>query len=154
MGVIPFIDCAYSKANDNWNSPIVLVTKKDGSVRFCVDFRYLNSVTLKECSPLPRVDDILDGMNGAKVFSKLDMTSGYWQLPVDEGDRDKLAFSTTTKRYTFCCLPFGVTNAPSHFHKTLYYVLQGIRNVLIYIDDIIIFGTDWEEHNTTLRKVL
>src|SRR3546814_11656800 len=96
-----------------WNSPVLLVKKKDGSIRFCIDFRRLNAATLKENHHLPRIREVVEGAARANVFSKLDLASGYWQIPIEEGSRAYLAFESTRKQYQFRVLPFGVTNAPA-----------------------------------------
>ena len=131
-----------------WSSPIVLVTKKDGSTRFCVDYRRLNAVTEKDPYPLPRIDDTLDALGGAQYFSTLDLCSGYHQLPMAEGDKPKTAFSTPDGHYQFKVLPFGVCNGPSAFQRLMTVVLAGLQwhKCLVYIDDIIVFGRSFDEH--------
>ena len=137
-----------------YNSDVILVGKKDGDTRFCVDFRDVNRDTLKDKLPLPRIEDIIDALAEAKIFSKFDLTSGYWQLLVDEKDRNKLAFTTDKGKYRFRCMAFGLTNAPSHFQRMITFVLNGIRCVIVFIDDIIVFSRCWEEHLVTLEQVL
>ena len=95
-----------------WRSPVVLVTKKDGSVRFCVDYRKLNSVTRKDSYPLPRIDDTLDTLSDSRWFSTLDLKSGYWQVAMDSTDKEKTAFSVGEGLWHFCVMPFGLCNAP------------------------------------------
>ena len=97
-----------------WASPVVLVPKKDGSYRFCIDYRRLNSVTRKDVYPLPRIDDILDTLGGMKFFSSLDLASGYWQIGMDSESRAKSAFVTHRGLYEFTRMPFGMCNAARH----------------------------------------
>ena len=143
-------------SNSPWSSPIVLVTKKDGTVRFCVDYRKLNEVTKKDAYPLPRIDDILDALRGAKYFCTLDLASGYWQVGLLEKDKEKTAFSTHMGLYEFNVMPFGLTNAPATFQRMMDKVLHGYigKICLCYLDDIVIFGKTFEETLHNLELVL
>ena len=134
---------------------MVLVRKKDGSTRFCVEYRRLNSVTRKDSYPIPRVDDALDALAGAKYFSTLDLRSGYHQVEMDKTSQQYTAFATASGLYEFCVLPFGLCNAPSTFQRLMHQVLQGLdRNIcLIYLDDIIVFSRTFDEHLSRLRMV-
>ena len=138
-----------------WSSPVVLVRKKDGSFRFCVDYRRLNAVTCKDAHPLPRVDDCLDALSGAKVFSTLDCASGYWQVELRPEDREKTAFSTGENLYQFKVMPFGLTNTPATFQRLMDLVLAGLhwKCCLVYLDDIIVFTETVEDHIKRLREV-
>jgi len=139
-----------------WASPIVLVQKKDGSVRFCVDYRKLNSITRKDAYPLPRIDDTLDTLAGSRWFSTLDLLSGYWQVEVAESDREKTAFTTQQGLFEFKVMPFGLCNAPATFQRLMDLVLSGVQwqQCLVYLDDIIVVGRDFEEHLRNLGIVL
>ena len=137
-----------------WSSPIVLAPKKDGNYRFCVDFRRVNSVTKKDAQPMPRIDDILDQLGGARCFSTLDLASGYWQVPLREEDREKTAFSVGVNHYEFTVMPFGLTNAPATFQRMMSTILKGVKGCLVFLDDIIIFADTWEEHHPILEEVL
>ena len=138
-----------------WSSPIVLVRKKDGSVRFCVDYRRLNSLTRKDAHPLPRVDDCLDALSGSRWFSTMDCSSGYWQVEMDKDDKEKTAFAATSNLYHFKVMSFGLTNAPGTFQRLMELVLKGLdwRSILVYLDDILIFTPTFEEHLEVLEEV-
>ena len=139
-----------------WASPIVLVLKKDGTLRFCIDFRKLNGVTKKDAYPLPRIDDSIDTLSGSQYFTTLDLASGYWQLGLTDRAMEKTAFTTGTGLYQFKVMPFGLSNAPSSFERLMERVLVGLnwKICLIYLDDIIIFSSTFEEHLQRLQKVL
>ena len=139
-----------------WASPVVMVRKKDGALRFCVDFRKVNSATIKDAQPLARVDDLLDSLRGAQWFSTLDLKSGYWQVPIKEQDRQKTAFRTSGGRlFEFNKVPFGLTNAPATFSRLMDKVLVGLawETCLYYLDDVIVFSKTWAEHLQRLRQV-
>ena len=139
-----------------WASPVVMVKKKDGSMRFCVDYRKLNSVTEKDAYPLPRIDDTLESLHGSRYFSTLDLKAGYWQVPVREEDKKKTAFRTSSGRlYEWNRLPFGLCNAPATFSRLMDHVLTGLswEICLFYLDDIIVFSHTWEEHLQRLETV-
>ena len=151
------IDCHISNMLDQniiqistspWSSPVVLVKKKDGSTRFCVDYRKLNAVTHKDSHPLPRIDDALDALPGSKVFSTLDLQSGYHQVAMHPNSKEKTAFISHSGLYEFNVLSFGLTNAPSNFKRLMGKVLNGLdwKFCLIYIDDISIFLSTFKQH--------
>ena len=125
-----------------WASPIVLVTKKDGTTRFCVDYRALNEVSIKDAYPLPRIDDSLDALNGGRYFNTMHLMSGFWQIEMAPEDQEKTAFSTSLGLYEFKVMPFGLVNAPATFERLMETVLRGLQweECLIYMDDIIVAG--------------
>ncbi|XP_072172659.1 uncharacterized protein [Diadema setosum] len=134
-------------------APVVLVPKKDGKVRFCVDYRKLNSVTVIDNEPIPNVEEIMSEIGEAKYFSKIDLSKGYWQIPVDERDREKTAFVTPEGQYQFRVLPFGMVNAPAVFTRMMRKLLAGLPHVVHYIDDVLVYSKTWEEHVDDLRRV-
>ena len=139
-----------------WASPIVLVKKKDGSIRFCVDYRKLNSITTKDAYPLPRIEDNLDALKGAKFFSTLDLISGYWQVEMAPEDKEKTAFCTKYGLFQFKVMPFGLSNAPGTFERLMETVLRGMQweRAVLYLDDIIVFSDRVEEHLKRLEEIL
>ena len=143
----------------SWNLPEVcglLARKKDGGVRFCVDYRQLNHVTKLDEFPLPRIDDTLDQLAGAKYFTTLDLAAGYWQVEMETTSKEKTAFSTYSGLYEFRKMPFGLANAPATFQRLMENVLAGLarEGCLVYLDDILVIGKTLEEHNENLRMVL
>ena len=140
-----------------YGSPIIFVKKKDGTKRMCVDYRALNNITIKNRYPLPRIDELLDKLHGATVFSKLDLWSGYWQVRMKEEDIQKTAFNTGDGLYEFKVLPFGLCNAPATFMRMMNNVLFDLVKkgfVLVYLDDICIYSKSEEEHLDHLEQVL
>ena len=138
-----------------WASPVVLVTKKDGSTRFCVDYRRLNSLTVKDAYPLPRSDDSLRLLGNQQWFSTIDIASGYWQVAISPEAKRKAAF-VTNGLFQFRVMPFGLCNAPATFGRLMDRVLCGMRwsRCLVYPDDVISFGTSIPEALTRLEEVL
>ena len=138
-----------------WSSPVVLVLKKDKTFRFCIDFRRLNKLTIRDSFPLPRVDDTLDALSGAKYFTKLDLSSAYLQVELDEAAKEKTAFVTLTGLYQYKVLPYGLTNAPGTFQRLMNHVLHGLNWVkcLVYLDDIVVFSSEFETHIKDLESV-
>ena len=130
-----------------WSSPVMLVTKKDGGTRFCVDSRRLNDATLKDAYPLPRIDDTLDMLSGKQWFSTLDLVSGYWQVSLSREAHVKTAFATHSGLFQFKVMPFGFCNAPATFERLMDQVLQDLRwtRCLVYLDDIISFGSTFSD---------
>ena len=139
-----------------WCSPPVLVRKKDGSVRFCIDYRRLNEVTVPDKYPLPRIDDVLDALSQGHYFSVIDLKSGYWQIPMHKSDAEKTAFRTYEGLYQFTVMPFGLRNAPATFQRLMDTVLSGLKwkGLLVYMDDIIIYSATAQEHLVTLADTL
>jgi hypothetical protein len=129
------------RSHGAWGFPVVLVKKKDGTVRFCIDYRMLNDVTCKDVYPLPRIDETLENMHGAQRFSSLDLHAGYWQVPVAMKDRDKTVFVTRKGLFRFVRMPFGLANAPGTFQRMMDAVMRGLtwQCCLVYLDDVIIF---------------
>ena len=139
-----------------WASPVVLVRKKDNSVRWCIDYRRLNEVTLKDAYPLPRIDMCLDCLASATIFSCLDLQSGYWQIELEDKDQPKTAFITKYGLYEYTKMPFGLCNAPSTFQRCMELIFRGLQwqTLLIYLDDIIILSSDMDEHFQHIDEVL
>ena len=148
-------DGIIEESSSPWCSPIVLAKKKDGSFRFCVDLRAVNSVTQSLPHPLPRVDDALDSLAGARFFSTLDMASGYWQVDLADEDKEKTAFTTGRGLHQFRAMPFGLKNAGATFQRLMELILAGMesRNCLVYIDDVIVFGATEQAHLKNLEEV-
>ena len=135
-------------SNSPWASPVVMVKKKDGSLRFCVDFRQLKAATVKDSHPIPCINDLLGALHGARWFSTLDLKSGYWQVPIQERDKEKTAFRTSSGQLFECNkVPFGLCNAPATFSRLMDRVLAGLHweTCLFYLDDIIVFTATWED---------
>ena len=138
-----------------WSSPIVLVPKRDGSLRFCVDYRRLNSITKKDVYPLPRIEEILVTLGKAKYFSTLDLAAGYWQIKLDPASAQKTAFTSHCGLYEFTRMPFGLCNAPATFQRLMQTVLTGLewKSCFVYIDDILVASETFDEHLIHLRQV-
>jgi hypothetical protein len=144
------------RSDSEYCSPVVLVKKKDGTVRFCTDYRRLNRLTKDEAAPLPRIQEVLRDFGTATVYSSLDLKSGYWQIPMDQASKRLTAFATPDgATYQYRVMPFGLKNAPVTFQKLMARVLTGLlgRYVHVYLDDIIVYSRSYEEHVTHLRQV-
>ena len=151
------LDCgAIRESHSPYASPIVLVRKKDSSLRLCIDYRKINEKTIKDSYALPRIEETLDALHGAKWFSSLDLQSGYWQVEIEEADKQKTAFTTPMGFYECNRLPFGLTNAPATFQRLMEKCMGDLhlKECLIYLDDIIVFSSTFEEHLERLERVL
>jgi hypothetical protein len=139
-----------------WSSPVVLIKKKDGSHRFCVDFRHLNSDTIRDAYPLPRADEQLEALGNARYFSSLDLASGFWQIEMDQNDKEKTAFCVPNGLYQFKVMPMGLTNAPLTFQRMMDQILKHLnwKKCLCFFDDILIFSSTFDEHLIALDEVL
>ena len=149
LGVIHWSESPYA-------SNVVLVKKKDGSLRFCIDLRRLNSVTVRDAYALPRIDDTFDALSGAKWFSTLDLKGAYWQVEVAEEDKCKTAFSVHPLGFWECNrMPFGLTNAPATFQRLMGSAMGDLylNSCLLYLDEIVVFSRTYEEHLEKLQKV-
>ena len=136
-------------------APIVIARKKSGDIRLCCDYRQLNKLTVKDQFPIPRMDEVIDALSGAKYFSTLDLASGYHQVKMDEGDRAKTAFTTPYGLFEWNRLPFGLSNAPSHFSRLMQHVMQDylFKLLLVYLDDLLLYSSTFEDHLDRLQKV-
>jgi predicted aspartyl protease len=136
-----------------WVCNVVIVTKRDGAIRFCLDYRQLNAITRKDSYPLPRIEACLDALGGANYFSAFDLRSGYHQVEMDEPDKDKTSFVTRQGTFRFRVMPFGLCNAPGTFQRIMDIVMAGLnfQVLLVYLDDIILFSRTTAEHLERLR---
>ena len=148
QGIIQLSRCPFS-------SPVLLVQKKDGEWRFCIDYRFLNAITLKTRYPIPIIDELLDELHGATVFTSLDLRSGYHQIRMRPGDEAKTAFQTHHGHFEFKVMPQGVTGGPFTFQSAMHIVLAKFvrKVVLVYIDHILVFSATLKEHVLLLRAV-
>ncbi|GJS27327.1 reverse transcriptase domain-containing protein [Tanacetum coccineum] len=139
-----------------WGAPVLFVKKKDGSFRMCIDYRELNKLTVKNRYPLPRIDDLFDQLQGSSIYSKIDLRSGYHQLRVREEDIPKTAFRTRYGHYEFQVMPFGLTNAPAVFMDLMNRVCKPYLDkfVIVFIDDILIYSKNKQEHAEHLKLIL
>ena len=143
------------ESHSPWASPVVMVPKHDGSLRFCCDYRRLNGVTVKDATPLPLIQDVLEAFGGARYFTNLDLRSGYWQIPMRPEDQAKTAFITYWGLFHFRVMPFGLSTAPAQFQRLMQRVLGSAQrgHCMCFLDDVIIYSRTIEEHIQHLRDV-
>ena len=142
------------KSRSEWASPIVVVPKKSGEIRLCVDYRRLNSVTRGDAYPMPRIDDLIDSIGGAKFITTIDLNRGYWQVPVAEQDRSKTAFTTPQGLFQFTVMPFGLSGAPATFQRMMDTLIDGLESfTAAYLDDLVIYSETWEDHLEHIQQV-
>ena len=143
-------------ASSEWASPVVLVPNKDGSLRFCIDYRRLNTKTVADAYPLPRMYDCIDSLRDVAIFTTLDCNSGHWQIPVAHEYRDKTTFTTHMWTFRHTRMPFGLRNAPATFQRALDIIISGVRwqTYLIYLDDVIVFSRDTSSQIQHVDQVL
>ena len=147
---------AIHRSTSPWVSPVVLVRKKDGSLQFCIDLRKLNNQTIKDAQSLPRIEASLNCLDGATIFTSLDLQLGYWQVEMTEVSKPLSAFTVGPLGFCECVqMPFGLTNVPAIFQHLMETCLEEIhlKWCIIYLDDIIVFSTTPEEHIERLRGV-
>ncbi|KAE8970769.1 hypothetical protein PR001_g27106 [Phytophthora rubi] len=143
-------------SNSPWASPVLMIRKPDGGIRFCIDYRRLNAVAVKDCYPMPLIDDILDVLGDAQLFSTMDIASGYWNVPVHPDSVSKTAFTCKYGLYEWLVMPFGLCNAVPAFERLTETVLVDLkwRICLVYLDDCVIFSKDFPTHLVRVRQVL
>ena len=143
------------RSRSSWAFPVVIVEKKDGSSRFCVDYRKLNKITKPIAQPIPLIDDIINRLSGAKYFTSLDLKSGYWQVKMADIDKDKTAFTCHKGLFNFKVMPFGLSQAPAIFTELMNVVLSGLEDFATsYLDDVLIWSSSLEDHMTHIQQVL
>ena len=148
---------AIKPSSSTWSNVVVLVRKKDGGLRFCIDFRCLNSHTKKDAFPLPRIHDAINALLGSKYYMTVDLLSRFWQTPMVEGSKQYTAFTMGTLGFYECeHMPFGLCNAPETFQQLMQNCLRELNytTCLVYLDDIVIYSNTQEEHLDQLREVL
>ena len=129
-----------------WASPCLLAPKEGGSMRFCTGYRKVNTVTVKDSYPLPRVDDVTDAIGNAKFVTKIDLFKGYYQVELSDNAKEISAFITPFGLYEYTVMPFGMCNAPSTFQRIINLIIRGLEGIYAYLDDIVVTGDMWDEH--------
>ena len=147
---------AIRPSSSPWGAPVLFVKKLDGSLRFCMDYRALNKLTVKDAYPLPHHEDLVDQLGTTKYFSSLDLRSGYWQCRIAEGSIAKSAFLTRYGHFEWKVMPFGLTNAPATFMRAMNNLFADLldKGVVVFLDDVLIYSNTLEEHFTLLHKVM
>ena len=147
-------DGVIEKFENNWASPLVIVTEKHGGIRLCVDYRKLNQVIKFDTYPMPRVEEWLDQVGNARFITTLDLAKGYWQVPLNEEDKEKTAFVSPKGLHQFTTMPFGLCGALATFRQLMDSVLRGTDAFAgVYLDDIVIYSKTWEDHLHHSRDV-
>ena len=155
--IYEYLDAGHIRPSSSaFGAPVLLVKKKDGSMRMCIDYRGLNDITIKNNFPLPRIDDLHDRLGKARYFTKLDLYSGYHQIPIRPGDEHKTAFTSRYGTYEFLVMPFGLTNAPATFQTAMNALFTSWLDVfvIVYLDDILIYSATQEEHLKHVHQVM
>jgi hypothetical protein len=142
-------------SNSPYGAPILFAKKKGGALRMCIDYRLLNSQSIIDSFPLPRIDELLQRLDGACVFSKIDLRDGYHQIPMADKDRAKTAFSCRYGTYEFLVMPFGLSSAPGTFQRLMNQVFFDLldKGVVCYLDDLLLYSRSIEEHKILLDSV-
>lgn len=138
-------------SSSSWSSPCLLVKKKDGTLRFCTDYRKLNAITKPHSFPLPRIKDCMDQVGTAKYLSKFDLLKGYWQVPLTERAREITAFNTPDAVYSYNVMSFGLRNTPATFQQLMNRVVAGLEECAVYLDVLVMYSNSWEEHLSRIQ---
>lgn len=141
------------QSDSDYSAPVVLIRKRDGTCRFCIDYRQLNKVTVFDAEPMPSAEDLFVKLAGCRYFSKIDLSKGYWQVPMDDDAKRKSAFSTPFGLFQFKVMSFGLMNAPATFSRLMRKLLDNMEGLDNFLDDILIFSISWKDHLETLRPL-
>ena len=142
------------QSHSHWSSPCILVPKPDNTYQFCTDFRQVNALTKSDSYPIPRVDDCIDQIGCSQYISKFDLLKGYWHVPLSDRVKEISAFVTPDGLYQYTVMPFGMKNAPATYQRMINKVVAGMKGCGAYIDDLVLYSDDWEEHVIQLRDLL